>query len=313
MLSLLVATLAGAPPMPTPFVPTSSASIPANVPLQMSWVLPTRCLDTPRAHSAHVQQVGCLPVGQSQSWRFLPQSDGSYLIVNSESGGCLDVEAHSYALGARVLDWACHGLANQRWHVSSQVIGNAHRALISSAHSGLCLDIQAQGAFQMACNRGATGQPIWTLLEDPVRRERVGSNLFQLSVTRGGLCAREVGSWVDLGPCQASHPKTNRMTIVPVSYNPVRFQLMLASGRCLGGTPGSGWLWASSVTCNPRDAIQVWEANRSGNALQLRNRGNNGLCLNAKDGASKVGTWLIHWPCSPASDNATWSLVAELK
>lgn len=317
MLSVLLASLGGVAAAASYPIPPPMQTVPADGPLQITNIFAApnfRCMDMPRAGASQQVQYGpCLPVGGSQGWRFKPQSDGSYLIVNAESGGCMDVQGHSRALDARVLDWPCHGLANQRWYVNGMWFGgDSYFAIIWSAESGHCLGVGPQGARQVDCRWESGGPPVWQLHAERNRLPYVNRNTFSLSVVRGGLCAREVGVWIDLGACQRSGPKTNRMDIVPVSYDPIRFQLRLASGRCLGGTPSSGFLWASSVACNANDATQVWEVNRSGDALQVRNRGN-GRCLNAKDGASTVGTWLIHWPCSPASDNARWTLSSEPK
>jgi hypothetical protein len=316
MLSALLASLGGVAAAASYPIPPPLQTVPANVPLQITnlFELPNvRCMDMPLVGaSQQVQYAPCMPVGGSQAWRFKPQSDGSYLIVNAESGGCLDVEASSRAPNSRVLDWPCHGLANQRWYVNGMELGGSYWAVIWSVVSGHCLDVGPRGALQVDCKWTSNGNSVWQLIEDRHRQPTARLNTFSLSVVRGGLCAREVGAWIDLGACQPSSPKTNRMDIVPVSYDPIRFQLRLASGRCLGGTPSSGVVWASSVACNAGDETQVWEVNRSGDALQVRNRGN-GRCLNAKDGASSVGTWLIHWPCSPGSDNARWRLTSELK
>ncbi len=46
---------------------------------------------------------------------------------------CVDIEGGSYAAGARVITWTCHGNANQRWYWD----GDSIRSRLNN----LCLDI----------------------------------------------------------------------------------------------------------------------------------------------------------------------------
>ncbi|MFG2296376.1 RICIN domain-containing protein [Streptomyces sp. NPDC048603] len=82
---------------------------------------------------------------------FIPVNTENSL-VNLNSGLCLDVSGGSYANGAPVIQWACHGGDNQEWTYTS-------RGELINMRSGKCLDIpwgQGAGAglVQWDCNGG---------------------------------------------------------------------------------------------------------------------------------------------------------------
>lgn len=64
--------------------------------------------------------------------------NGSRSIRAEASGKCLDVEQFSFDLSARVLQWDCHGMRNQRWHLKDVGGGKFE---IRSAMTDLCLDV----------------------------------------------------------------------------------------------------------------------------------------------------------------------------
>ncbi|MEU3842892.1 RICIN domain-containing protein [Streptomyces sp. NPDC028635] len=74
--------------------------------------------------------------GANQSWTFTRQTDGSYTLVNAESGLCADVEGGSVAAGAKVIQWPCTGGANQHWTVRRLASG---AYTVASVKSGLLL------------------------------------------------------------------------------------------------------------------------------------------------------------------------------
>ncbi|WP_405860942.1 RICIN domain-containing protein [Streptomyces sp. NBC_00090] len=97
-----------------------------------------KALDNPdHSTTAGTQFVTWTPSGgANQTWRFTQQADGSYEIVNSESGLCADVEGASTAAGAKVIQWTCTGGSNQRWNVTPQANGTYK---VASVRSGLLL------------------------------------------------------------------------------------------------------------------------------------------------------------------------------
>jgi uncharacterized protein YkwD len=118
----------------------------------------------------------------NQQFNFVDVGGGrGYEIVARHSGRCLDVSGWSKADGAQVVQWDCHGGANQLWEFvdigdpkSCPTTGgcaeNAVGYLIVSRNSRKCLDTRnadfpsppKQGALlqQWTC-AGSTGDPWW--------------------------------------------------------------------------------------------------------------------------------------------------------
>ncbi|MDH6128077.1 RICIN domain-containing protein [Kitasatospora sp. GP82] len=74
--------------------------------------------------------------GANQNWQFTQQPDGTYQLVNAESGLCADVNGGSTAPGAKVIQWTCTGNSNQHWTIAQQANGTY---TVASAKSGLLL------------------------------------------------------------------------------------------------------------------------------------------------------------------------------
>ncbi|MHA6758390.1 RICIN domain-containing protein [Streptacidiphilus sp. PAMC 29251] len=100
--------------------------------------------------------------GANQSWQFTQQSDGSYQLVNSQSGLCADVSGGSTAAGAQVIQWTCTGGSNQHWTVSKQAAGTY---TVASVKSGLLLTTASTADGSLVTqqpNTGSAGQQ-WTI------------------------------------------------------------------------------------------------------------------------------------------------------
>jgi hypothetical protein len=76
-----------------------------------------------------------------QRWLLSPLNAGTYLIVNTATGKCLDVNEVSKDDGAKIHQWTCNKEPNQRWKVARQ--GDAF-ALVS-VNSGKCAAIEGDG------------------------------------------------------------------------------------------------------------------------------------------------------------------------
>ncbi|MEU6172366.1 RICIN domain-containing protein [Streptantibioticus parmotrematis] len=74
--------------------------------------------------------------GANQNWKFTQNSDGSYQLVNAESGLCADVDGGSTSAGAAVIQWTCTGGTNQHWTLTRQSDGTY---TVASVKSGLFL------------------------------------------------------------------------------------------------------------------------------------------------------------------------------
>jgi len=66
---------------------------------------------------------------------------GTFKLVNMNSGKCLDVENASTTNNAWVNQFDCHGLANQRWYYWAVPGSNPTEFLVINDWSGHCLDI----------------------------------------------------------------------------------------------------------------------------------------------------------------------------
>ena len=100
--------------------------------------------------------------GANQSWQFTEQPDGSYQLVNSESGLCADVDGGSTSAGAQVIQWTCTGGSNQHWTVSPQPGGGY---TVASVKSGLLLTTASTSDGSLVTQQANTGSALqqWTI------------------------------------------------------------------------------------------------------------------------------------------------------
>lgn len=109
------------------------------------------------------------------------------LVLNLNSGLCLEVSGWSTANGAGVNQWECHGGANQQWLAAPR--GNAR--LIQNGQSGKCLEVKgwstANGATidQWDCHGGAN--QLWQL-------RATSDYTVALYNVNSGKCL-EIGGW----------------------------------------------------------------------------------------------------------------------
>lgn len=144
-----------AAPAPTTAAPTSQApsSPPASVGVLRS-VVSSLCLDVAQGggDGAAVQQMQCTGA-PTQMWR-LDRAGDVLAIVNTTTGGCLDVAGASRDNHAPVQQWSCQDVPQQRWRVAPADNGFT---LVSLA-SDKCLDVpgasrdQGVQVSQFDCN-----------------------------------------------------------------------------------------------------------------------------------------------------------------
>lgn len=92
-----------------------------------------------------------LPAAAARSAEADTGAAGAHTVVKiraKHSGKCLDVEGASRANGAKVIQWDCHGGANQKWRLV-RVHGGF---LVKSVNSGKCMDVKE--------GRTASGTPL---------------------------------------------------------------------------------------------------------------------------------------------------------
>ena len=84
-------------------------------------------------------------------------AEGYSRLVSRHSGMCLDVSGASTEDGATIIQWPCHGGANQQWRL--EAVGEGYRFV--ARHSGKCLDVtgwstdDGTGIIQWQCHGGA--------------------------------------------------------------------------------------------------------------------------------------------------------------
>ena len=117
--------------------------------------------DSPANGQAVVQKTAS--GGPGQLWEAVDHGDGTFSLVNINSGKCMDVRSGSVTAGTPIIQWPCTGATNQSWTVSGSEI--------VSARSGLCLDVsdnstaEDHAIIQWTCKNSTNQQ--WSLTERP--------------------------------------------------------------------------------------------------------------------------------------------------
>jgi hypothetical protein len=147
----------------------------------------------------------------NQSWALtLPQAAPvaeAKPLVAKHSGKCLDVEGRAEATqdGARILQWSCHGGADQNWTLRD--MGNGFVSMIAE-HSNKCLEVIGGNPNNEALIQQATctGEPrqLWQRESMPT----AGEYRFRTALTggrcldvRGGPTATQDGALLELWDC----------------------------------------------------------------------------------------------------------------
>lgn len=109
-------------------------------------------------------------------------------VVNRNSGKCMDVVSGSTADGAEIIQYDCHGGANQQWRLEDA--GGGYHRIVSDA-SGRCLDVDGASTadnariIQWACNGGANQQ--WQLRD-------AGGGHVEIVARHSGKCLDVIDS-----------------------------------------------------------------------------------------------------------------------
>jgi hypothetical protein len=261
---------------------------------------------------ASVAATTCMAVGMQQTWMFRNAGiDKTYQIYNPRTEGCLDVEGASRSRGALVLDWPCHGGANQKWRLLARGPGDVSHVAFQSADSGLCIEAE-NGALRMRdCYAEQGGVPVFSMLYAPHRTTRQSTGGSPIQVVNGGLCVGHDGTRTFLSGC---HATGTRFWFEPVRFSESTF--LLATSKALSQCvvverATDGYDYAVMRGCGDAKARKdYWRLDASGSAWQYRHMPT-GRCLNAQFGTAHAGTRLIVWPCAPATNNARWYYAAH--
>src|SRR5690606_2916452 len=109
-------------------------------------------------------------------------------VVNRNSGKCVDVVSGSTADGAEIIQYDCHGGANQQCRLEDA--GGGYHRIVSEA-SGRCLDVDGASTadnariIQWACNGGANQQ--WQLRD-------AGGGHVEIVARHSGKCLDVIDS-----------------------------------------------------------------------------------------------------------------------
>jgi hypothetical protein len=126
-----VVTSGSAVPSPTPSVEPVVPKTPVMLRAKHS----SLCLDIAQGGDGAVQQP--CSGAQSQLWTATPADGGSYLLVNSATAKCLDVNGAGHDDGTAIQQYTCHGQTNQQWRITRT---NGF-ATVVNVNSNKCLDV----------------------------------------------------------------------------------------------------------------------------------------------------------------------------
>ncbi|MGQ4331765.1 RICIN domain-containing protein [Streptomyces hayashii] len=137
--------------------------------------------------------------------------------VNRSGGNCLDVPGSSTADGIQLIQWTCHGEANQTF-TFTPVVGTGDQYSIGTSAGGKCVEVNGSSTadnaaiVQRACGSGA-GQKFRLV---PVTVSGT-SNVFGVQSVNSGRCVAPAGdsSASDTGlvqlPCTGTASRTWRL------------------------------------------------------------------------------------------------------
>lgn len=132
-----------------------------------------RCLDVEggaqQPEGAALHQWECLPVS-SQRWLIVPRGDAFQIeSQTSPTNRCIDIPQSNSSNGTVLIEWSCHGGANQRWYFVQEV---GARYTIRSKLNNKCFDIAGASLVngakltQWDCVGGTQNQ-IWQQVRHP--------------------------------------------------------------------------------------------------------------------------------------------------
>jgi beta-glucanase (GH16 family) len=121
------------------------------------------------------------------------QSGQAYSLVRQGSGKCMDVGGWGTNNGTQILQWSCHGGANQQFRVVN--VGD-HVQLVDS-HSGRCLDVDAWGTAD------GTKIQLWDCNGSPAQSyflDDMGNGFLRIRNTHSNKCVDVTAASNDDGP-----------------------------------------------------------------------------------------------------------------
>jgi hypothetical protein len=275
-----------------------------------------KCLTTGTdgSNGTAIQQMTCNDLS-TQIWRLKSLGNGSYEIIGSWSGRCLDVTGGPTATGDGVLTelWDCSNQANQAWTLTAPKFAPNQ---IMSMWSGKCLDVTGgAGAIgdgvpieQWTCS--GQSNEAWTVKD-------MGGYKYEIIANNSGKCLDIVnsnpaqGTLIQQMPCTGN---TNQLWVLHTIY-PGQYQVrsVLNNQNCLNvrgaGTKGSG--------TDDGAVVEAGNCGFDGNpdtgwrmevALPIKYASNPNECLDVRGGeqATADGTPVEIWTCTGLK-NQLWT------
>lgn len=145
-----------------------------------------------------------------------PAVGGTYRIVGSQSGKCLDIKDHSTVNGAKLQQWSC-GPATATWQHFRVVASTRDRVTLVNVNSTRCLDVPSASTStgvqiqQWGCGNGTKANQQWTFTNP-------AAGLHQIVGTNGlclGVPSASNGAAVTQNTCGAG--ESQRWAFQPVT------------------------------------------------------------------------------------------------
>jgi hypothetical protein len=240
-----------------------------------------RCIDNTGStkQGAQMHAFRCDRKNKNQEFVFMPgtgaKAGGEIRIA--KSGMCLDVSGGSKSDRAEVIQWPCHGKANQRWRVVDVGFGWKN---IVSVHSGKCLDLQGGKMedrvkfIQYTCGK---------------------NNRAQMFRDVTNVSNAEINKHFETAQARLDRP------------GPRTF-VSRYSGKCIDNTGSTKrGVQMHQFTCYKNAPNQQFMLIDRGDRFtySLKNV-KSGLCMNVSGNSTKNQGKIIQWPCDNAKNSGFW-------
>jgi hypothetical protein len=116
-----------------------------------------KCVNAPVRDGGNVILINCNSTWGSKRWnlRPVPNQPDMYFVINSTTGGCLEIAGYSVDDGASAMTFGCHWNNNQQWILKARGDGFYE---FRNRQSNRCLDarltIEWSDVYQWGCHGG---------------------------------------------------------------------------------------------------------------------------------------------------------------
>lgn len=123
-----------------------------------------RCINAPVRDGGNVMLLGCDSGWGAQRWdlRRVPNQPDMFFVINSATGGCLEIAGYSADNGASAMTFGCHKNHNQQWILRARGDGFYE---FRNRQSNRCLDARLTAdwtdIYQWGCHGG--GEQQWLI------------------------------------------------------------------------------------------------------------------------------------------------------